>query len=110
MEATLLAVNVRPEEVLCAGEANLVSCVPVACSAMTKEWNCVIGRTGGAFNSKVTVHLMDIIMQKVEVKAAFVTKACEVSDVYTWGDGKQSAIIVPCFSDLRGVGERLILN
>ena len=53
MEATLLAVNVRPEEVLCAGEANLVSCVPVACSAMTKEWNCVIGRTGGAFNSTI---------------------------------------------------------
>ena len=41
-------------------------------------------------------------MQKVEVKAAFVTKDFEVSDAYTWGDGKQSAIIVPCFSDFAG--------
>ena len=101
--ATLVAINVRPDEALQEGELNLVSSVPAEYSAMSMEWNCVIGNPDWLHNSEVLVPLVDVIMQKVLVKATLVAKACEVSDTYTWDDGAQSAIIVHSFSDFAGV-------
>ena len=106
MEATIIVVNVQPQDL--AGDLNLMRTMPVSCSATSLEWRCVMNTKGGVADAfKRTGVPVCIVMQNVEVKAAIVTEAPEAKDVYAWHEDKKgcalrSAVFVPRFPDFGG--------